>query len=190
MDIANNVNSRNKIHPYVIALWIGCASIMMLFAALTSAYIVRKSGGNWLEFKVPSLFIYNTFVLLASSVSLQYAYFSFKRGGFVPYKIALVVTFILGLVFMYVQYLGWVGLDSIGVTLTGNPSGSFMYLIPGIHLAHLIGGLVGLVMACIHAFVLPDKVTEIRRVRLEVTTSYWHFLGFLWVYLIIFLLYI
>ncbi len=190
MDVANSYTSRNKIHPFVIALWIGCASIMMLFAALTSAYIVRKSGGNWLEFKVPDLFLYNTFVLILSSVTLQFAYFSFKKGNFTRYKIGLFLTLVLGIAFIYVQYLGWVSLDAIGVTLTGNPSGSFMYLIPGIHIAHLIGGIVGLLMACIHAIVLPNKFTEIRRVRLEVTTTYWHFLGFLWVYLIIFFLYI
>lgn len=189
MEAINNISNRNKVHPYVVALWIGCAAIVMMFASLTSAYIVRKGAGNWLEFKLPSYFIYNTLVILLSSVTMQISYNSFKKGNFKVYKLALISTLILGIIFTTVQYLGWKNLDSIGVTLTGNPSGSFIYVIPGIHLAHLIGGILGLIMACFHAFSLPEKFSEIRKVRLEVTTTYWHFIGFLWVYLILFFIY-
>ena len=187
--VSNNINNRSKVHPYVIAIWIACAAIVMMFAALTSAYIVRKGAGNWLEFKLPTQFVYNTFVILLSSASMQIAYNSYKKGNYKLYKFSLVITLILGIVFSIIQYSGWKSLDSVGVTLTGNPAGSFIYVIPGIHLAHLIGGIFALILACFHAFTLPEKYSETRKVRLEVTTTYWHFVDFLWIYLILFFIY-
>ncbi len=178
--------SRSKIHPKKFALWVACASIMMMFAAFTSAYIVRQAAGNWLEFRLPDIFFYNTIVILLSSVSLQGAYLAFRRGDTKMYRGLLVLTLILGLAFLVLQYQGWLALQAIGVELTTNPSGSFVYVISGVHAAHIVGGITALIIALIHAFALPHRVTGPRKLRFELTLIYWHFVDFLWVYLLLF----
>ncbi len=176
----------SKIHPQKFALWAGCASIVMLFAALTSAYIVRKAAGNWLEFKLPVQFFYNTLVIIISSITLQASYYFFKKGNAQLYRGLLVVSFLLALVFLGMQYSGWLSMESIGVELAGNPSGSFVYVISGLHAAHLLGGIAAIIVALVHAFILKYKVTNQRKLRFELTLTYWHFMGILWIYLLLF----
>lgn len=177
---------RSKIHPKKFALWVACASIMMMFAAFTSAYVVRQAAGNWLEFSLPDIFFFNTVVILLSSVTLHSSYLAFKRGNPKMYRGLLVVTLILGLAFLVLQYQGWQELAAIGVELTTNPSGSFVYVISGVHAAHILGGIAALVIASIHAFALPYKVTSGRKLRFSMTLTYWHFVDLLWVYLLLF----
>lgn len=178
--------SRNKIHPKKFALIVACASLMMMFAAFTSAYIVRQAAGNWLEFRLPSVFYVSTIILLASSLTLHSSYLSFKKGNELAYRWLLVGSFVLGLAFIISQYQGWLALSAIGVELTTNPSGSFVYVISGIHVAHVLGGLAALIVAVLHAFTLPYKVTPKRKLRFEMTLIYWHFVDLLWVYLLLF----
>lgn len=177
----------SRINPLKFALWIGMGSIMMMFAALTSAYMVRRAGGNWLEFSVPTIFYYSTLVLILSSGVLHYSYHNFKKRALALYKSALILSFILGCTFLALQYLGWVELFSIGIDLKGNPSGAFLYVITGIHAAHILGGLAALTVSIINAFTLK-KFTERRKINIELTLQYWHFVDILWVYLLIFLL--
>jgi cytochrome c oxidase subunit III len=177
---------RSKIHPKKFALWVGCASMLMLFAAFTSAYIVRQAAGNWLEFRLPDIFYINTGVILLSSAALHGSYLAFKRGKTQAYRVLLVITLILGVAFLALQYQGWQALTDIGVGLTTNPSGSFVYVISGVHAAHILGGIAALVVAIIHATALPHKVTKARKLRFELTSIYWHFVDFLWIYLLVF----
>ena len=177
---------RSKIHPKKFALWVGCASIMMMFAAFTSAYIVRQAAGNWLEFRMPDIFYFNTAVILLSSVTLHGSYLAFKQGKEQLYKGLLVVTFALGLAFLALQYEGWQALRAMGIELTTNPSGSFVYVISGVHAAHILGGIAALIIAMIHAFALPFSPIPGRKLRFEMTLTYWHFVDFLWVYLLLF----
>lgn len=177
---------RSKIHPKKFALLVACASMLMLFAAWTSAYVVRQASGNWLEFRLPDIFLFNTLVILASSISLHASYTAFKKGKEGLYKGLLVLTTILGLTFLVLQYQGWLALAAIGIELTTNPSGSFVYVISGAHAAHILGGIAALIIAMIHAFGLPYKVTPARKLRFELTLTYWHFVDFLWVYLLLF----
>ncbi len=179
---------RNKIHPKKFALLVACASIMMMFAALTSAYMVRKAGGNWLEFPMPSIFLVSTVVIVLSSITLHIAYISFKRGNEALYKGFLLGTFGLGIAFLILQYQGWLALSGIGIELTTNPSGSFIYALSGIHAAHILGGITALIIALLHAFSLKYQATPTRILRLEMTMTYWHFVDILWVYLFIFFL--
>jgi cytochrome c oxidase subunit 3 len=188
MHLAFDQNTgRNKIHPQKFAMWVGCGSLMMMFASLTSAYIVRQSAGNWLEFPLPSIFGVSTVAIVLSSVSLQGAFISFKKGKERPYKMLLGLTFLLGMVFLILQYSGWVAMKAMGVPLTMNPSGDFVYVISWIHAAHVIGGIAALTVAMIHAFGLKFRPGSKRLLRLELTTTYWHFVDFLWVYLFLFL---
>ncbi len=179
--------SRNKIHPHKFALFAGCASLLMMFASLTSAYIVRQSAGNWLEFRLPEVFKISTFVILLSSVALHASYIAFKKEKKSLYQGLLVVTFLLGMLFFVFQYQGWLALTDNGVPFTLNPSGDFVYVISWFHAAHVIGGIAVLAVAMIHAFGLRFRVTQKRKLRFELTLTYWHFVDLLWVYLFVFL---
>lgn len=178
--------SRNKIHPKKFALAVACASILMMFSAFTSAYIVRQAAGNWLEFQLPSLFFVSTGIILLSSFTLHFSYRSFLKGKEQLYKGLLLTSFGLGLLFIAMQYQGWLSMMEMGVPLKTNPSGDFIYVISGVHAAHVIGGITALVIALLHAFTLKFKVTPARKLRFELTFIYWHFVGFLWLYLIVF----
>lgn len=188
MDMSINQQRKTIIHPHKFGLWLAMASITMMFGAFTSAYIVRQAAGNWLEFRLPDVFYLSTIVILLSSVSLHTSYTHFKKAKEKTYKIFLIVSLILGISFVGLQYMGWTSLFNVGVDLKGNPSGSFLYLITGVHAAHVLGGIAAISVALLHAYTLNFKVSEKRRVRLQLVNQYWHFVDLLWVYLFIFLL--
>ncbi|MFN0037324.1 MAG: heme-copper oxidase subunit III [Saprospiraceae bacterium] len=178
--------NQSKIHPHKFALWVAIGSIIMMFAAFTSAYVVRRAAGNWLEFRLPDIFMVNTVVILLSSVTLHWSFRAFKYGKERQYKMLLMATFVLGLLFVVLQYKGWEALNAMGATFTVNPSSSFIYVISGLHAAHVLGGVAALTVALTHAFVLPYKPTLRRKQRFELVLHYWHFVDILWVYLMVF----
>lgn len=159
--------------------------MMMTFVAFSSALIVRQAQGNWLEFQMPRVFYISTAVILLSSLSLHLSYRSFLKGGELLYKGLLIVTAVLGLVFVWLQYTGWLEMNADGIFLDGNPSGSFVYVITAAHAAHLLAGVTTVVMALFHAFLLPYKVTERRKTRFQLVVWFWHFVDFLWLYLLV-----
>lgn len=179
---------RSRLHPHQFALYASMASMIMMFGAFTSAYLVRQAAGNWQEYVVPDIFYLSTAILLISSATLHYAYTSFKQEQFSHYRIFLIITFALGLAFVIMQYFGWQQLYNIGVPLDGNPSGSFFYVISGVHAAHVLGGIAALFVAAYHALSLAPKVTEKRRTRFSLVVQYWHFVDLLWLYLLVFIL--
>jgi len=179
--------TQNKIHAHKLALYIGIGSIVMMFGALTSAYVVRRAQGNWFEFKLPDIFWFNTIVIILSSITLHFSLQAFKKGKENAYKMLLLTTFALAAVFIVLQYEGWVAMDAIGATFTANPSSSFVFVISGLHAAHVLGGMAALTTAMIYAYVLPFKPTPRRRLRFELVAQYWHFVDILWIYLIVFL---
>ena len=185
VDMAYN---RNKIKPQKLALWIGIASMIMFFGGLTSAFIVRQAAGNWLEFPMPNQFYISTGLVILSSITIQLAYNGYKKQNEKSYKGFLIAAFILSIAFMISQYVGWLNLYAMGVDFKGNVSGSFTYLITGAHAMHVLGGIAALLVAVIHAFTLKFEYKEFRKNRFELVVQYWHFLGFLWLYLFFFLL--
>lgn len=188
MNTVSTEYGHNRIHSHKFALWVAIATIIMMFGAFTSAYIVRRAAGNWYEFKLPDIFFLNTLVIVASSVTLHTSYRAFLSGGEKRYKAMLAVTFVLGLAFVVLQYMGWKAMTAMGATFTTNPSSSFVYVISGLHAAHVLGGVAALVVAMVHAHLLPYKPTPRRRLRLELVVHYWHFVDALWVYLFVFFL--
>jgi len=187
-DISLKGNFSSKIHPHKFALWISMASMVMMFGAFTSAYIVRQAAGNWLEFPLPNIFFVSTVVIILSSICIQTSYNGFINQKEIQYKSLMVISFILGIAFVILQYLGWQELFSIGIDFKGNPSGSFLYVITGVHAAHVIGGIAAITVALLHAFSLNFKPTYERKIRFQLVVHYWHFLGILWIYLLIFLI--
>lgn len=186
MDTVLKNQRKSVIPPGKFALWVGFASIIMMFASLTSAYVVRQAAGNWLEFRLPGLFLYSTFAILLSSVTLHMSYHNFKNGNELGYKLLLIATLFLGFIFIMFQYQGWMEMQKMGIDLAGNPSGSFIYVITGLHVAHVLGGIAALTIASYQAYTLKYKVTEKRLGRFQLTLQYWHFVDILWIYLFIF----
>ncbi|MFT5997920.1 MAG: cytochrome c oxidase subunit 3 [Neolewinella sp.] len=178
---------RNKIHPKKLALWVGLVSLIMMFTALTSAYVVRRAAGNWLEFDIPSIFYWNTLVIVTSSLTLHAAYAAFKREAASTYRLLLSITFLLGIAFVVMQVLGWIEMTNTGLDIKVNPSTSFIYAISGLHVVHVLGGITVLSVALVVAFMRKMKRTPARQLRLELTLTYWHFVDLLWIYLIVFL---
>jgi len=172
--------------PRKFAMWLFMGSVFMLFAALTSAYIVREAEGNWVYFDMPTVFTISTVVILASSITMQWAYWSAKKDNLQNLKILITITTVLGFAFLVLQWEGWVQLVSDRVYLVGNPSGSFLYIITGVHALHIISAIVFLVIVLVATY--RFKVHSKNLVKLEMCTTYWHFLGGLWLYLFVFLL--
>ncbi len=167
-------------------LWIGIASIVMFFAGLTSAYVVRKPQGNWIDFVLPDWFLFSTITIVLSSVCLFMAKRRIKNKH--TSSKFIIYTLILGIIFSCFQFQGWQELINQGVYLTGigsNVSGSFLYVITLAHLAHLIGGLVALAVTIINN--QRGKYSSENFLGFELAAIYWHFLGLLWVYLFFFL---
>jgi len=173
-------------NPKKFAMWLFIGSVVMLFAALTSAYIVRQAEGNWLFFELPGLFTTSTIVILLSSISMQWAYWSAKKDNLEMVKILVTITSVLGLAFLVLQFEGWKELVANQVYLVGNPSGSFLYIITGLHGLHLISAIIFLLILLVATY--RYKVHSRNLTKMEMCTTYWHFLGGLWLYLFVFLL--
>lgn len=172
--------------PKKFALWLFIVSIVMLFAALTSAYIVKQADGNWLAIKLPSMFIASTAIIALSSLTLHLAYLGAKKDELGRVTLLLSLTVLLGLGFLLTQYLSWAQLVAANVYFVSNyASGSFIYVFTGLHGAHIISGIIFLLItlwAAIRANVHSKKL-----LLLEMCMTFWHFLGGLWVYLYVFL---
>lgn len=176
-----------SMNPKKFILWLFIVSIIMLFAAMTSAYLVRRAEGNWLEYTIPAVFSYSSFVMVLSSLTMQGAYMAAKKDNFSGLRIGITLTFVLGIAFLYMQFQGWVQLVDQNVFFVGNPAGSFMYIFTGLHGFHLISGLIVLLFGLVAAFRLKIHAKSLN--QLEIATAYWHFLDVLWLYLFFFLVY-
>jgi cytochrome c oxidase subunit III len=185
--IPNNFTQNLSMNPKKFLLWLAIVSIIMMFAAFTSAYLVRRAEGNWLEFNIPQIFTYSTIVLLASSISMHLSFWAAKKDLFLLLRSAISITFVLGIVFLIMQWLGWKELVNNNVYLVGNPSGSFFYVLSGLHGLHIVSALIVLVFALVSAFKLNIHAKKLNQIEMCVT--YWHFLDLLWLYLFVFLLY-
>ncbi|MFZ4771914.1 MAG: cytochrome c oxidase subunit 3 [Ferruginibacter sp.] len=180
------MEQRKKIHPYKFNLWVAMGSMVMMFAGLTSAYVVKRNQPNWQVFELPHLFWYSTAVILISSVTMHLALRAFKKTQKSKYRTLISVTFLLGVLFVVCQFIGFYQLQQKGVTMQKNVSYSFLYVIAGLHVIHLIGGVIALLVLFIKAF--SKKVKTYDPVPVEVMATYWHFVDFLWIYLLLFLM--
>lgn len=171
---------------YYVGMWMAIAGIVMLFAAFTSAMIVRRGISNdWAAIALPHILYLNTLVLVASSFTLELARRSLavdRAGHFARW---LYVTLVLGLGFVAGQLLAWRELASRGVYVSTNPSSSFFYLLTAAHGLHLLGGIAALGYLAFHGQELVLKLKG--RVAVGVTALYWHFVDGLWLYLLILL---
>lgn len=184
-------NKATLFSPKKFILFLLLASVVMMFAAFTSAYIVRKGEGNWLEFDLPSMFQWSTVVIVLSSITLLGAQKFNREGKNTTALQLLIATLILGIIFLFLQYGSWSEIYHYKYPVVfggkySNPSGSFLYVISGLHGAHIIGGIIYLAAAC---FSVKKRIQDgSKSERLELCAIFWHFLGGLWLYLYIFLI--
>ena len=177
-----------RIKSRMALTWLGIVSIIMMFSGLTSGYIVRMDEGDWVRFEMPSVFYISTAIILLSSLTMNYSLQSVKKGNLQGVKMGALITLILGSLFSITQWLGWKDLVSNGIHFVGNPSGSFFYILTGLHLVHLLVGLIALIIVSIKA--AKNKYTLDNYLGLRICSLYWHFLDVLWVYLFLFLIYV
>lgn len=175
-----------SMNPKKFGLWLFIASVTMLFAAWTSAYIVRRAEGNWLYFDLPKISYLTVFVIVLSSLTIQWAYVVAAKNQFKRLKISLLVTAVFGIIFLIGQLLTFQALVQSNIYLVGNPSGSFFYIISGFHALHIVSALVFLFFVGIST--AKRRIHSQNLAQLEMCVTYWHFLGFLWVYLFVFFL--
>jgi len=178
---------KRKIHPHKFTLWVAIGSILMMFAGLTSAYIVKRSQVSWLMIEIPMMFWYSTATILASSVTVQLALKALKKREMINYKRLLVVTAVLGVLFIVLQIAGFRQFAAQDIRLVGagsNASYSFLLAISGLHGIHVLGGVVALAVTVIRA--LNSSTKSYSTVPLEIVATYWHFVDALWIYLFIF----
>ena len=172
------------------------AGISVLFVGLTVAYLFSKPNWHWQQFPFPLIFLVSTAALLLSSYTLWVAGKAFQMQQSRSYLLMVGLTLLFSVVFLIGQVLGWLLLYRRGIYIGGKPDGSFFYLISGLHVLHVLAGvlvLLGLFIRLFSHLRTPDRQwlyfqSTTHRNRLELITTYWHFVDGLWIYLLVFLL--
>jgi cytochrome c oxidase subunit III len=181
-----SIEQRKRIHPHKFTLWIAIGSILMMFAGLTSAFIVKSNQTNWKPVTLPNVFWVSTAVIIVSSITIQMALRSFRHREMNQYRTLIGATLLLGVLFILLQWMGFQQLWEQRITFQGSGAGQFLYVIFGLHAVHVIGGVITLLVMFIKAF--AGKIKLYSSVPVEVMATYWHFVDILWIYLLIFFL--
>ncbi|HKS39424.1 MAG TPA: cytochrome c oxidase subunit 3 [Blastocatellia bacterium] len=175
---------------YRIGMWVGLASILMLFVALTSAYILRQTRGlsevnDWVPLEMPVVLWFNTALILISSLSIELARRALKRNDYARFRVWIALTTLLGIAFLAGQIIAWRQLAGQGIYVDTHPHSSFFYLLTSLHALHLLGGIIALAYVTIAGMRL--RISLRRRTVVGVTALYWHFMDGLWIYLFLLL---
>jgi cytochrome c oxidase subunit III len=179
-----SIEQKKKIHPHKFTMWVAIGSIVMMFAGLTSAFIVKSNQSSWVPVAIPNVFWISTAAIIASSLTIQMALRSFKQREMNGYRLMIAVTLLLGVAFVVLQWMGFQDLWAQRITFKGSGAGQFLYVIFGLHAIHVIGGIIALIVMFIKAFVGNTKLYS--SVPVEVAAIYWHFVDILWIYLLVF----
>lgn len=181
-------------HPYNVLMILVIASLSVLFLSLSGAFIYSRVTSDLPPIKLPGIFVFNTLILLGSSGTMYWAKMSYLKDQTRNYQNALLSTIFLSFVFLFMQYLGWKALFQQDIFINSDNSASYLYLISGLHFAHVIGGLpfLGIFLwsakkkmknpvSVLVYFSDPEK-----KLKLRLLILYWHFLDGLWIYLVLF----
>ncbi len=177
-----------KAKSYKMLLWFAMISIVMVFAGLTSAFVISKSRPDWVsDLIVPNAFVVSTVVLLVSSVTFHLAKLSIRKDDRSKTTLFLLITLALAIVFIVCQFKGFNELFANGFVPTGSTGTitvSFLYAFVIMHIAHLVGGTIALLIIIYNHF--KQKYNSTQTLGIELGAMFWHFLDFLWVYLFLF----
>ena len=187
MNINDSLTEKNK-RAKKMMLWFGMISMSMTFAGLTSAYVVSSSRSDWIEqIDLPFAFTISTFLLLLSSGTFYLALKNIKETLLKRAQTLLLITLVLALVFIYFQFQGFREIIEQGYYFTGAESSittSYLYVLVLLHLAHLIAGVVIVLIVFYNSF--REKYSEANTLGFELAVTFWHFLDILWLYLFLF----
>jgi cytochrome c oxidase subunit 3 len=177
-------------NKFRVGMWVGMASILMLFVSLTSAYILRQSKGlsdahDWFPLHMPKVLWLTTAMLLVSSITIEMARRALRRSRYGWFRLLISLTALLGLGFLAGQLRAWLVLVSQGVYVYSHPHSSFFYILTSLHAIHLFGGIIALLIVTVAALRL--RITRSKRNAVDVTVLYWHFMDVLWIYLFVLL---
>lgn len=185
-----NINKKNK-RAIKMMMWLGIASLFMTFAGFTSAFIVSKSREDWiLNFDLPAAFSFSLFIIITSSLSLILARRELLKNNFRSTTIYLTITFVLGVIFIISQFIGFNEIIENGYHFTGPTSTittSFIFLIAFVHLVHVMAGLLVLVFVIYRNIKRKYSINNI--LGFELASIFWHFVDILWIYLFLFLVF-
>ena len=173
-------------HPHKFLLWVAMGSLIMMFAGLTSAFIVKSNQVGWKSVTLPSVFWFSTLAIVLSSGSVHLALRCFREREMARYRVWMGVTLVLGVLFVVLQWNGFSNLWDQQITFRGSGAGQFLYVIFGLHALHVVGGVVALSMLLAKAFFGRIKIYS--SVPVELAAMYWHFVDLLWIYLLLFFL--
>jgi len=177
----------SRLHPHKFTLWVTMASMIMMFAGLTSAFIVKSGLTGWRTVDLPKVFWVSTVAILVSSVTIQVAVKAFKNRNMQQYRKLIAVTLVLGVSFLVCQIIGFSELWDANIRFKGSSgAGQFFYAIAGLHALHVVGGIVALAIMLTRS--LTGRTKTYSSTSIEVMGMYWHFVDFLWLYLLIFFL--
>ena len=183
------IEDKQNLKAKKFLVWLFIISSFMIFAGLTSGFIVYTAGSpdRGLKTILPEAFLYSAAIIVLSSITMHLAYLSAKKLQFGLQKLYLVITIVLGLLFMAMQFYGWQLLTGQGVYFVNyNASQSFIYVFTGLHMLHIIAGVVMLINSLVGSV---RNIAQVRNLfRLETTSIFWHFIDILWIYLYVFLL--
>lgn len=189
MDLTQGTPQQKNTRAKKMMLWFGIASLIMSFAGITSAFIVSSSREDWLsDFQLPEAFTWSTILIVISSISLYLAKKALKRNDHRQTTIFIVLTFVLGILFIISQFVGFEQIIATGYYFTGESSNvtmSYIYLIAALHILHVIAGLISLSVVIYNHF--KQRYDSGNMLGFELASTFWHFVDLLWLYLFFFL---
>ena len=189
MELSVLEEKRRKERSAKLILLFAMASMTMMFAGITSAFVVSKSRADWLkDFQLPTAFYWSTLVIIGCSVTFHLAKLAIKKDQNSKTSIYLLLTLLLGCSFVGLQFLGFNQIIADGYYFTGQASSittTFLYIVTLVHLLHLAGGIISLLIIIYNHF--KQKYNSTQTIGIELGAMYWHFLDVLWVYLFLFL---
>ena len=165
------------VRPAQLGVWMFLAVVTMLFAAFSSALLIRRAATDWAPIALPGILWVSTAMLVASSATLELARGRRRAASW------LSATLVLGLLFVFGQLLGWRQLAGAGVLVPTSPHASFFYILTGLHAVHLLGGIVYLVVLNLRVLRPGADRADGPRPDIGLCATYWHFMGALWIYL-------
>ena len=172
-------------------LWVSLISMVMFFAGLTSAYVISMKRDDWVSFDLPDSFYISTILIVASSITLFFSQRLLKKDNLGLSRILLVITLVLGVVFVWQQYVGFVDLRASGLYFTGptsTVSTSFLIGITLMHVLHLAAGIITLIVVIYNHY--RNKYSSNDLLGFELGAIFWHFVDILWIYLFLFFYFI
>jgi cytochrome c oxidase subunit 3 len=189
MELSVLEEKRRKERSAKLILLFAMASMTMMFAGITSAFVVSKSRADWLkDFQLPTAFYWSTLVIIGCSVTFHLAKLAIKKDHNSRTSMYLLLTLLLGCSFVGLQFLGFSQIISEGYYFTGQASSittTFLYIVTLVHLLHLAGGIISLLIIIYNHF--KQKYNSTQTLGIELGAMYWHFLDILWIYLFLFL---